>query len=500
MKHSTALATLLLVLWTSMQSMTAGAMTLRVDSAFYQNYPFIFIVDDDEEPQPLSDETFFDVAAKVVFPVNKTMLPLGSPLLQELERNVIPHINADSLQLLRMVFRGAASPEGSVANNQRLGQERVKNLYDWVTSRMAFPVADGLLSIDADIEDYQSLCLMMSRANDPDYAFVKDLCDRYQDQDLNTLKTKLRQAQYGRLWNRLLLTYFPQLRTARFVIYLRKVRPLKAIVPEEPVIPEVPVDTLPVIVEPVLPTIPTPAVDTLYMRRELLSVKTNLLFYGVYMPGYDRWCPIPNVAIEYYPKRGHFTFGASFDMPWWQDYDAHKYFQLRNYQLETRYYLKSSTGRGATSHPLPLTSHPSNAPAFSGFYVSAYAHVGLFGICFDANRGWVGEGGGAGLGIGYVTPISRNGHWRLEFGLQAGYFRCKYDPYKYENPINPDYHDDLYYYKWTKKPELFKKRQYRWNWIGPTRIGVTLTYDLLYRRIQKRGASFKSTERRIAYE
>ena len=81
-----------------------------------------------------------------------------------------------------------------------------------------------------------------------------------------------------------------------------------------------------------------------------------------------------------------------------------------------------------------------------------------------------------------------------KFGLQAGFFRCKYDPYQYENPIDPTYHDDLYYYKWTLEPELFKKRQYRWNWIGPTRIGITLSYDLLYRRQQKRGASFKATE------
>ena len=174
-------------------------------------------------------------------------------------------------------------------------------------------------------------------------------------------------------------------------------------------------------------------------------------------------------------------------MPWWQNYDAHKYFQIRNYQVETRYYLKGNTDLS------PLNPHPS--PLFSGFYLQAYAHLGLFGICFDADRGWVGEGGGGGLGLGYVTPISRNGHWRLEFGLQAGYFRCKYDPYKYENPVNPAFRDNLYYYKWTDKPELFKKRQYRWSWIGPTRIGVTLTYDLLYRRIQKRGASFKSTEK-----
>jgi hypothetical protein len=60
--------------------------------------------------------------------------------------------------------------------------------------------------------------------------------------------------------------------------------------------------------------------------------------------------------------------------------------------------------------------------------------------------------------------------------------------------VNPAYRDGLYYYKWTQKPELFKKRQYRWNWIGPTRVGITLSYDLLYRRIQKKGVSFKSNE------
>ena len=242
-------------------------------------------------------------------------------------------------------------------------------------------------------------------------------------------------------------------------------------------------------ISPIVPVSPiTASTDSILPRREMLAVKTNLLFYGVYMPGYNCWCPIPNIAVEYYPKHGHFTYGASFDCPWWQDYDAHKYFQVRNYQVEARYYLKTNEANEAKGSQKP------NKPAYAGFYLQGYAHLGLFGICFDANRGWVGEGAGGGIGLGYVTPISKKGHWRLEFGLQAGFFRCKYDPYQYENPIDPTYHDDLYYYKWTLEPELFKKRQYRWNWIGPTRIGITLSYDLLYRRQHKRGVSFKATE------
>ena len=93
-----------------------------------------------------------------------------------------------------------------------------------------------------------------------------------------------------------------------------------------------------------------------------------------------------------------------------------------------------------------------------------------------------------------MMPISKNGHWRLDFGLQVGWLTCRYDPYQYENLINLDYHDDLYYYRWTGKASDFKERQYRFNWLGPTRVGITLTYDLLYRRQNKKGVSFKAYE------
>ena len=196
------------------------------------------------------------------------------------------------------------------------------------------------------------------------------------------------------------------------------------------------------------------------------------------MPGgYDRWCPIPNIAVEYYPLRGHFTYGASFDCPWWQSYDAHKYFQIRNYQVEARYYFRKGDielrpeGKGA---------------AFKGFYLQAYGHVGVFGICLDSQRGWEGEALGGGIGAGYVLPLSKKGHWRLEFQLQAGVLFGGYDPYQFENPVNPAYRDHLYYYDWTGSPSLFKKRQHRFSWIGPTRIGITLSYDLLYRKARKK--------------
>ncbi len=219
-------------------------------------------------------------------------------------------------------------------------------------------------------------------------------------------------------------------------------------------------------------------------RREWLSVKTNLLLDGAYMPfGYNRWCPIPNIALEYYPLHGHFTYGASLDFPWWRHYDKHKFFELRNYQLETRYYLRS----GDVHHNIP-----GQGAAYKGFYLQGYIHAGVYLFCFNADKGWTGEYLGGGVGCGYVMPLSKKGHWRMEFGVQFGLIYSGYDPFQYEYRGGVDLHDNLYYYDWTLSPSLFKKRQYRYTWFGPTRIGITISYDLLYRRHAKKGVSFKS--------
>jgi hypothetical protein len=478
---------ILLIALTSVLSAVAATMFVLADRTFYDKYSYIRFVDSKDSIN-LTDEDFYDNCAKVVFPVNKFGLPKNDMTLEELEKEVLPRVNEDSLELVAIVIRGAASPEGPFLNNKRLAQNRAKALTDFITSRLTFKgesdstdnqrALPKAITQDYDIEDYRSLCIAMKKADDPDYDYVKGICDKYLEKnDMRHLKSTLMYTRGGKLWRRLLQTYYPQLRSARIMLFFRKYKEPEPIIPEpEPEI--IPVDTV--------DTEPISDNDTLFVsdvrlpRKKLLAVKTNLLLDLAYMPGYDRWCPIPNIALEYYPLNGHFTFGASFDMPWWQDYNAHKFFQFRNYQIEGRYYWKGATSSTNETSEASIINYNKNA--YTGFYLQGYAHTAVFGICFDANRGWVGEGVGAGIGAGYVMPLSRNGHWKLELGLQLGFFRCQYDPYRYENPVNPSYHDNLYYYKWTMKREYFRKRQYRWSWIGPTRVGITLSYDLLYRK------------------
>ena len=482
----------ILILWSCLMCHNVIAMPspIAADTTFYRNYSYVRFVVDSLATDSITDEEFLDIAAKVIFPVNKYDLPKQDSVLTELREKVLPQMNRDSLQLIRILFRGAASPEGPYRWNKFLGEHRAQALYDYVKSQMSADSVDSSAVTLIETEDYPLLCVMMKRAGDPDYDFVKTLCDKHlRSHQYGQLKQQLRTARHGRLWRRLLKTYYPQLRAARLVLLVRQLPSLPPVVKDTVVQSEQKTDTIAPTQVVAVQEVTEPEV---LPRRELLAVKTNLLWWGAYVPGYDRWCPIPNVAIEYYPLKGHFTFGASFDMPWWQDYDAHKYFQARNYQVEARYYLN-----GANESYGENGLNGNYKKAYTGFYLQGYAHGGVFGICFDKNRGWVGEGVGAGIGAGYVMPITKTGRWRLEMGVQLGYFRCKYDPYKYENPVNPDYHDNLYYYKWSDKPEYFKKRQYRWNWLGPTRIGITLTYDLLYRKIQSKGVGLKSTERRV---
>lgn len=467
---------------------TMKAVGVFPDTVVLGNYPYVRFLEKGADIQ-LSDNEFYNISQKVVFPVNKHTLPKDSPLLKEIENEIIPLLNKDSLSIRHLMIRGAASPEGPYKFNKSLGEKRGKTLFDFINSRLAVPISEDDETLIIIPEDYQYLCIMMRDAGDADYQKVKDLCDKYlPTENISALKSALQRLNGGKLWKRLLKTYYPELRASRFVIFLEK----PAREPEQATTPKADSTQIPqtdhIIVAPT--DEPQPVVDdsNIHPRREMLSIKTNLLLDFAYVPGYDRWCPIPNVAIEYYPLHGHFTYGASLDFPWWQHYWEHKYFQIRNYQLEARYYLKPTTPLEAYE-PYKADKASRQLPAFWGWYLQGYVHAGLFSLCFDESRGWEGEGIGAGVGVGYVLPISRNGHWRLEFGLQAGFFRCKYDPYQYECPVDPNEQDHLYYYKWTHDANLFKKRQYRYNWIGPTRIGVTLTYDLLYwnkRKINKK--------------
>lgn len=486
------------------------AMMLAPTDANAQNFRFPYIVEvKDEADMQLSDSIFYKIARSVVFPVNKYDIPDTSSFYKELLYQVIPDMNARGYRLESITIRGAASPEGPYGWNRFLGEQRMKALFNIIDQNMEEPSCPDCLKKNDMPEDYNYLLYMMADNKDKDYERVKSYVTRFQNVNVEVLKQKLMNLDGGALWKRLLRQYFPELRAARVVLFFRR-----AAIPKLNKSDELPgigrrqilEEKEDSVVSALEKRIEIPKIDIVWRdvtensripRRELLSLKTNLLFDFAYMPfGYNDFCPIPNVAIEYYPLHGHFTYGAMFDCPWWSgSINDHKYFQVRNYTLETRYYFRSGDVRKRPA---------GKGAAFRGAYISAYAHAFLYAIGWKDNNdfdvpgsldghGWEGEGAGAGMGLGYVMPLSRNQNWRLELSAQFGFFRTKYDPYIYGCPVE-NVKDGLYYYDYRGDADLFKEREYRFSWFGPTRVSLNLSYDLLYRRNNRRGVSFRNRE------
>lgn len=431
--------------------------------------------------QTTSDSIFLANSREVIFKVNSTQI---SPAYRQyLIHTVVPELKALGANGI-VVGRSAASPEGPYENNRRLAKGRQATI---IRILQAEGINTDAIRFDNIIEEYELLVEMMRQKHDPDYEFVKSVVDSCAHDD-RTTKSLLMKAQGGTLFNRLKREYFPDLRAVRIMV---------CTVPNKDFVH---IDNLltDTIVKGEInynPPDSTTQEDSIpqtdrELRRELLSIKTNAAMYAAYVPKYG-WCPLPNVSVEYYPRHGHFTWQGNFDCPWWiGNTTNHKYFELRNYTLESRYYFRNSNKSYLDGKPIP-----NGKAAFKGLYASLYAHAFLYQIGCNKYDGWIGEGAGFGVGLGYVFPLSkRNQHWRIEIGAQFGFFRTKYDPFVYGCPVE-NVEDGLYYYDYTGDADLFKKRQYRFNWLGPTRAGITITYDLLYRRNHKKGASLKSKEK-----
>lgn len=202
-------------------------------------------------------------------------------------------------------------------------------------------------------------------------------------------------------------------------------------------------------------------------REAMLSVKTNLLYDAAYIPN-QGFKPALNVEAEYYFRNSNWSALAEFDSPWYSDPETHFYFQIQNFQLEGRRYLNLGKNSVQNSH--------------NGLYVSAYAMFNMYDLCFNEDgNGKQGEGAGAGIGLGYVMPISKNGKWKLEFSLKAGYYESHYDNYHYG--VN-EKGQGKYFYDWDGEADDFIRRNWRFRWVGPTSVGVTLSYDILSRKVK----------------
>lgn len=441
------------------------------DSKLYHQlpeYPFVLVSDEAvTSPPELSDSLFDATARGIRFRVNSSELQPSDPFISLYRNHLVPWLRSQDMELRQVFVKGAASPEGSYQNNVRLSRERTRRLIDLLNAELGQAGGgEGAQPVSARsiTEDYGQLVRLMRQAGDPDYGRVSRIWQECKG-DEACCKKKLSTLDGGRVWRRLAATYFPQLRQARVILWFAKRVPVKKCYKPQPdsipPTPEMalmpPTDT----VSFALRQVPDTIRPVEYTRRHLIALRTNLLHDLLYVPQFGfAWGG--NLQIEYYPKRGHLTYNAGFTFTNHRHWNDHKFFQIRDLQLEVRRYFR---GGGA----------------FIGPYLGLYAEGTKYGIGFSKTKGWEGEGGGGGLSAGWTWPLTRNGNLRLEASVSLGVFYTRYDPYVYGLPATGQ-EDGLYYYDYLGNTSDFKERNHQLTWIGPTNAGIHITYDIIYRK------------------
>ena len=427
-------------------------------------------------PIPESDSTYADADyTEIHFRQNKADLDTtymdNQRSLKHLSR-VMDSLGIENIAAVEIIAQ--SSPDGGLARNEWLTEHRSQVILEYMQSH--FPELNDRLSLNTVTESWENLSMYVAQDPNLTEANRKKILDIVDSQTMSvaTKKTRLknnlgRQAKIGDLYAYLLKYYYPVIRNTGIYI-LHNVEPVTAF-NMPPMIPYVEES------KPVLPDTIGPAPDKPEphvfeepdstppeRKRPVVAVKTNIPYWGYFRKDLG-WAPIYNVEAEWYlTENGRWTLLGEYEFPWHTANDNHECFQIMNLQLEARRYFKKD-------------SH------HSGHYLSAYLGANLFDICFDgySGHGYQGEGLGGGLGYGYVLPLGKkpDTRWKLEFFIKGGVYMTLYDPYDAGNPFS-----GKYYYEWYDAPNLFMRRNMIFRWLGPTGVGINLSYDLIRKKVK----------------
>jgi hypothetical protein len=351
-----------------------------------------------------------------------------------------------------------SSPEGSYLHNLKLSQERAAQ-FDKLLD-------DRLPSLPANVKaGGEAWTLLRARvAIDPKIRpELRERILRILDDStisIDTRKWRLANKLENSDYRYLLYAHYRYLRCMEVVICIKASEPEPEPVPEPVKDPEIvpepqpePVQEVPAI-EPIEEPAPKPEP---VKKKPVLAISTNLPYDITYFPKYG-FTSIPSVSLEYYPSNyGHWTFGADLEIPMWQHWDTHRFLQIQNLTLNTRYYFKGGNYRG--------------------LYVLGNINGARYGIGWDA-KGWEGEGFGISAGVGYKRTIYKR--FFFDVGLAVGYFYSRYDPYEYGFDAT-----QRYYYDYVGVPEDFVRRNHVLNWFGPTRVWISIGFDLFSRKTER---------------
>lgn len=337
--------------------------------------------------------------------------------------NFAQHFNelrSDSANKVRSVLIvSGASPEGTLQRNRFLSDNRAKVVYDYLTARNL--VDSTNIEIESRGVDWLGLADRV-KASDAEY---KNAVLELLALPENSRKQRLMNYRGGDVWRELYDKYFADLRGTRVMIAYD--------------IPRTAQNTIQPLQHSTQLSLPKTAsladanINTLTFsagkKPFYMAAKTNMLYDALL---------VPNVGLEFYLGKDY-SLAANWMYAWWKNDNVHNYWRTYGGDIEIRRWWGSQ----------PLRGH----------------HLGVYGqmITYDfelGGRGYLGDrwSYAAGVAYGYSLPVAR--HFNIDFTIGVGYLRGEFKEYL---PL-----DGHYVWQSTKMR----------NWIGPTKIEVSLVWLL----------------------
>ena len=330
---------------------------------------------------------------------------------------------SDTLRLDRVVFIGGASPEGGVARNDYLSEQRAKSLFAYLSRYVTLP--DSVMTTEFLGRNWQGLIRLVEMTPEVPYQeetleLLRDICG--QSDDVADPLGRLTRFRNGVPYRYMYRHLFPKLRASQVQFRYRRIE-------------------LPVMRDTVIIRDTVWLRDTVYIEVPVeveaekkpfyMALKTNMLYDAAL---------VPNIGVEFYLGKG-WTIGGNWMYAWWHSDRKHNYWRIYGGDLNVRKYF------GKKAKEKPLTGH----------------HLGVYGgiVTYDfelGGKGYLGDRWSyhAGIEYGYSLPIAKR--LNIDFGIGIGYLGGEYKEYK---PI-----DDHYVWQATKNR----------HWFGPTKAEISLVW------------------------
>ena len=325
------------------------------------------------------------------------------------ERNFRRRFDGLNPMGVKIDIYSGASPEGTVEHNRWLGQERGESIRRLIEQRLRGRV--GYIVIHNEAARWQGLYDAVAASDEP-----------WRDEALGIIRQPARVTETGRdrrewllrhhenpaIWERMLSTYLPPLRSggSAIVSWAPELLPARrdTIVVMDTVVV---MNNTPVIIYECNDCVGTDGkrikeprpID----RRPSWAVKTNLLMWGVVAPNIEVEIPLGG--------KNRWSLELEYFHPWFVwDGNAHAS-EFLNVGAELRYYPGNRERRRW----------------LDGWHIGLAAAVGYYDWEWKKHNGFQGEYVNGYLGIGYQHRWGK--HWAIDAGVGLGVIASKYRDY-----------------------------------------------------------------------